>query len=1074
MNRPTEPSMDRVLHDLQERAKELTCLYRVDEVLNRSHLAVEEMVRRVLAVLPSGWQHPEVCVARARLGAHVYEPEGFRPTDWVQASAIAVRGQPVGRLEVYYTEPRPGADEGPFLAEERRLLDTVAERLGRTVAERESPRAQNLAGDEPEAGWRVVLDFLRQTDRVLLGRLGRKMVNHLCWNGVVAAEELLRRISPGPAGFDAIEENRPLPLASLVADAETTEQAFRIAPEHLSDDEILALIQGWIREEKTTFLKHAVERLDTPLPELVEALERFRQGGIEERDLSVATQLGLRASLVRRFLTDQLGIVNISKQVLEVADFRDLSQRIVAPARSHGRIGGKSAGLFLAGKIVERAAEYADLFGTIRIPRSWYIPSDGILDFIEHNDLTEVHNRKYLDPDRIQLEYSHLVQLFKHSYFSPEIVRGLGVVLDDLEGKPIIVRSSSLLEDRLGSAFSGKYKSLFLANTGSKSERLAALTDAIAEVYASVFAPDPIEYRARHGFLDMHEEMGVLIQEVVGRRIGPYFLPLFSGVGFSNNEFRWSPRIQRDDGLLRLVVGLGTRAVDRLADDYPILVAPGQPGLRVNQTADEALRYSPKKLDVINLETGSFESIDLHDFLARWGDELPLARQLVSVVEHDRLRRPSGLLDFAHDQLAVTFEGLLADTSFVARMRALLRLLRERLETPVDVEFASDGEEIFLLQCRPQGATRGDAPATIPADLPAERVLFTANRYVSNGHVGDISHVVYVDPEAYGNLELGRLKEVGRAVGRLNRILPQRRFVLMGPGRWGSRGDVRLGVPVTYADISNAAVLIEIARQRGGYVPDLSFGTHFFQDLVESSIRYLPLYPDDPDVSFAEAFFLGSDNELAELVPEFAALAEVVRVIDVRKAARGLVLKVLMNGDLDQAVGCLGAPSAAAEQEPEGPRGFASEPAEDHWRWRLRMAQRLAGHLDPRRFEVRGLWLLGSTKNANAGPGSDIDLLVHWSGDAGHRAELELWLEGWSRALAEINAVRTGIQRPGLLDVHFIDDQDVAEGRGVAAKLRTPAGGARPLPLGGSGGVEARLPAAHPEGSLTRSPTGTG
>ncbi len=95
------------------------------------------------------------------------------------------------------------------------------------------------------------------------------------------------------------------------------------------------------------------------------------------------------------------------------------------------------------------------------------------------------------------------------------------------------------------------------------------------------------------------------------------------------------------------------------------------------------------------------------------------------------------------------------------------------------------------------------------------------------------------------------MKEVARAVGRLNRILPKRGFALIGPGRWGSRGDIRLGVPVTYADISNAAVLIEIARQRGGYVPDLSFGTHFFQDLVESSIRYLPLYPDDPETIFA-------------------------------------------------------------------------------------------------------------------------------------------------------------------------------------------------------------------------------
>jgi pyruvate,water dikinase len=511
----------------------------------------------------------------------------------------------------------------------------------------------------------------------------------------------------------------------------------------------------------------------------------------------------------------------------------------------------------------------------------------------------------------VRLQYPHLVQLFKSSAFPPEMLRGLATVLDDLEGRPIIVRSSSLLEDRLGSAFSGKYKSLFLANTGTKRERLNALTDALAEVYASVFGPDPIEYRARRGFLDLHEEMGVLIQEVVGRRIGPYFLPVFSGVAFCNNELRWSPRIRREDGLLRLVLGLGTRAVDRIGDDYPVLVAPGQPGLRVNQTRDEAVHYSPKKLDVINLESGSFETIDVAPFLAAWGDRLPMQmlRQLVSIVGHDRIRRPVGLIDLSRETAVVTFEGLIADTPFLARMRSLLQLLREALGTPVDLEIASDGEHLYLLQCRPQGMSAGEEPVVLPRDLLPERVLFTANRYISDGRVEDVTHIVYVDSKAYSHLDPDAMREVGRTVGRLNRLLPRRRFVLMGPGRWGSRGDVRLGVPVTYADLSNTSMLMEIARNRDGYVPDLSFGTHFFQDLVESAIRYLPLYPDDPGVTFNEAFFRGSPNELPTLLPELAHLSDVVRVIDVARASKGLVMRILMNGENDEAVGFLAAPA---------------------------------------------------------------------------------------------------------------------------------------------------------------------
>ncbi|HSD66423.1 MAG TPA: nucleotidyltransferase domain-containing protein, partial [Vicinamibacteria bacterium] len=388
-----------------------------------------------------------------------------------------------------------------------------------------------------------------------------------------------------------------------------------------------------------------------------------------------------------------------------------------------------------------------------------------------------------------------------------------------------------------------------------------------------------------------------------------------------------------------------------------------------------------------------------------------------------------------------------AESPFLARMRALLQVLREKLKTPVDIEFASDGRNVYLLQCRPQGATEGAAPAPIPRDLPRDRVLFTARRYVSNGHVSDISHVVYVVPEEYARLELESIREVGRAVGRLNRLLPKRQFILMGPGRWGSRGDIRLGVPVTYADISNAAVIVEIARKKAGYLPDLSFGTHFFQDLVESNIRYLPLYPDDPDVVFNEAFFRRATNALASLAPEFEGLADVVRVIDVPRATEGRVLRLLMNGDLDEAVGLLAAPTPVGEtHEPEA--AVEARP-DDHWRWRLRMAQRIAALIEPARFGVKAAYVFGSTKNGTAGPASDLDLLLHVEADGPRRRELALWLDGWSQSLAEANYLRTGYRTDGLLDVHYVTDSDIAGGENpFASKIGAVTDPARPLSLG--------------------------
>ncbi len=624
----------------------------------------------------------------------------------------------------------------------------------------------------------------------------------------------------------------------------------------------------------------------------MEAIERFRHLGIEESELSLYTQKGIHVSLIRRFFSENLDFINIAKEFIEINDFYNLLGRIIFPPACHGSLGGKSAGLFLAKKIIEKADDAGPLLRDVKVPRTWYVTSDWIQSFVHHNDLEDVLNRKYLEIEQVRQEYPHLVALFKRSSFPSEFAKGLAVALDDLGDVPLIVRSSSLLEDRTGAAFSGKYKSLFLGNRGSREERLTALMDAIAEVYASIFGPDPTEYRAERGLLDVHEEMGIMIQEVVGRAVGKYFLPACSGVAFSNNEFRWSARIRREDGLIRLVPGLGTRAVDRVADDYPVLIAPGQPKLRVNVTQDEILRYSPKRVDLINLETNAFATVDASELLREVGPNYPQVRNLVSAVDHDRIEPLIGPLpDFRSQTAVFTFEGLAQKTPFVRCIRQLQKLLESKLGGPVDIEFAYDGKDFYLLQCRPQSYGADVAPVAIPQNLPADKIVFSTTHFVSNGRVPNITHVVYVDLEGYSQLlDETSMRDVGRAVGRLNKLLPKRQFILVGPGRWGSRGDIKLGVPVTYSEINNTAVLVEVARKKGNYLPELSFGTHFFQDLVEASIRYLPVYPDDPTTVFNELFFQRSRSVLKELLPEYAHLAETVRVIDVPLETGGQVL----------------------------------------------------------------------------------------------------------------------------------------------------------------------------------------
>ena len=295
---------------------------------------------------------------------------------------------------------------------------------------------------------------------------------------------------------------------------------------------------------------------------------------------------------------------------------------------------------------------------------------------------------------------------------------------------------------------------------------------------------------------------------------------------------------------------------------------------------------------------------------------------------------------------------------------------------------------------------------------------------------------------------------MGRAVGRLNKLLPKRQFVLIGPGRWGSRGDTKLGVRVTYSDINNAAMLMEVAARRGSYVPELSFGTHFFQDLVESDIRYLPIFPGEPDVVFNAAFLRSAPNLLGDLLPEYTHLSNALRVIDVRAATGGSILRVFMNADTEEALGMMTDQPGGYSSVP--PRSFgvrepapsAPAPQEEPWRWRLSMAERLAADADPARFGVQAMYVFGSTKNGTARPDSDIDLLVHADTTPEQHIALEYWLEGWSACLAEINYLRTGHRRTGMLTVHIVSSADVEAKTGYAKKIGAAKDPARRLKVG--------------------------
>jgi hypothetical protein len=412
-----------------------------------------------------------------------------------------------------------------------------------------------------------------------------------------------------------------------------------------------------------------------------------------------------------------------------------------------------------------------------------------------------------------------------------------------------------------------------------------------------------------------------LIQKVEGRRFGDYHFPAVAGVGFSRNPFRWNRKIRREDGLLRLVWGLGTRAVERVANDYPRMVALSHPQLRPEKTANEIRKYSQHFVDLIDLADNRMKTLPVTEVISA---NYPGVRLLAALDQGDYVQ-PIFSLGGGPDPgaMVLTFDGLVQDTHFVLAMKTILRTLERYYQVPVDVEFAVDilaerpcaQYNFRLLQCRPLTSQEWGEGPPLPADVPEDDKIFSANKLVPQGVVSDIRYIVYVDPEIYGCIGDRPTKlEIGRVVGRLNKRLENERFILMGPGRWGS-SNIDLGVKITYADIYNTRVLAEIAMAKEGETPEVSYGTHFFQDLVESSIYPLPLYPDSEGAIFNRAFLDGAPNALPELLPADAPYASYVKVIDVPNAASGRCLEIVMNGEQEQALAYL----AKCDQAASGP-----------------------------------------------------------------------------------------------------------------------------------------------------------
>ncbi len=561
-----------------------------------------------------------------------------------------------------------------------------------------------------------------------------------------------------------------------------------------------------------------------------------------------------------------------------------------------GFIGGKAAGMLLAQNIL-LADKSFDWKQHLETHDSFYIGSDVFYSYIVENGWW-----KLLMEQKTKDGYFKAAPQMKENMlkgkFPDEIRERFQEMIEYFGQSPIIVRSSSLLEDSFGNAFAGKYESIFLVNQGDPQQRYNEFETAVRRIYASTMDEDALTYRLQRGLDQQDEQMALLVQRVSGSYKKNYFFPDVAGVGTSYNAFVWKPSLDPKAGMLRLVFGLGTRAVERVEDDYPQIIALDQPRLHPYSDKEDIKRFSQKNADLLDTKENSLRTVNVLDL---FNEDLDLKLDLVATPDYEAERRMKELGMKAEHAWTITFDKLLAKTDYTALMQKMLKTLESYYQYPVDIEFTTnfikdDRFKINLVQCRPLQTKGLRANVQVPKNIEKKKILFESCGYTMGGSIWQtIKRIIYIEPKAYIELNLSQKYDIARMVGRLNRQITSREStptLLIGPGRWGTTIP-SLGVPVTFSEINNITVLSEVAYEGGNLMPELSFGTHFFRDLVETDIFYVAIFPQKETVIFNKTRFSQMPNLLDALLPEGRKYDNVIKVCDIEGEQLQIVFDIL-------------------------------------------------------------------------------------------------------------------------------------------------------------------------------------
>lgn len=587
--------------------------------------------------------------------------------------------------------------------------------------------------------------------------------------------------------------------------------------------------------------------------------------------------------LLKMIFSREQRILEMAQEYLSLNDILFIRRRMIGT----GLMGGKSSGFLLARAILQKI-DSQRWNKRLEPHDSFYIGSDVFYTFLVQNGVWWIRQQQR-DPDLFLKDLDRARSQILSGSFPHYIVKQFVDLLDYFGQWPFIVRSSSLMEDNFGNVFAGKYDSVFCVNQGPRGQRLAEFIEAVRHIYASSISEKALIYRKQRGLLDKDEQMALLIQRVSGVHYEKYFFPQSAGVGFSFNPYAWDEKVDPESGMLRLVYGLGTRAVNRSDDDYTRVIALNEPSMQPLMNYD-GHKYTQQNVDVLDLKTNSFSSVSFKDLYSDC-ENLSIKPYAQKDVQLQAKARKMNIKNFF--PWVLNFSELLEETDFVNDMKIMLKTLEKAYESTVDIEFTlnffnNESVEkkdfmINLVQCRPLDIRGSDNQDSIDENIsPENTILKSSGPIIGQSRSDKIDRIIYVSPQSYGYLSESERYSVARLIGRLAHEKTCKscfNIMLMGPGRWGT-SIAALGVPVNFTEISPVSVVCEIVAMRQDFVPDVSLGTHFFSDLIEFDILYMALYPDKQGNILNTNFLENSHNKLTQIMPEEDRWSKTVFVID--------------------------------------------------------------------------------------------------------------------------------------------------------------------------------------------------